>query len=99
MTTHNIFANKSVSASDLRKQPCQYFTDEPIAVLSHNKTAGYMVGAKLFEELMLVLKDRQNGVDAVWQPTRAELKDIASKGVDIIEKASDEDLSMFNEHT
>lgn len=47
-----ILAEQTVSITELRKNPAQYFTDEPVAVLSKNKPVGYMVNEKLFETMV-----------------------------------------------
>lgn len=48
MASHTILAEKAVSVSEARKNLSQYFTDEPVAVLSNNKPAGYMLSAELY---------------------------------------------------
>jgi Antitoxin of toxin-antitoxin stability system len=47
-----ILAERTVSITELRKNPAQYFTDEPVVVLSKNKPVGYMVNDKLFEAMV-----------------------------------------------
>lgn len=37
MKTHKILADETISVSELRKNPGQYFTDHAIAVLSSNR--------------------------------------------------------------
>ena len=36
MSIQLILAEKTVSVPELRKKPCDYFLDEPVAVLSNN---------------------------------------------------------------
>lgn len=31
---------------------CDYFMDEPVTVLSNNKTAGYMISTELYEQMV-----------------------------------------------
>jgi Phd_YefM. len=50
-----ILAEQTVSVTELRKNPAQYFIDEPVVVLSKNKPVGYMISAKLFENIVDML--------------------------------------------
>lgn len=50
-----ILAEQTVSVTELRKNPAQYFIDEPVVVLSKNKPVGYMLSAKLFESIVDML--------------------------------------------
>lgn len=95
MSMHVILAEKSVSLTDLRKNPAQYFIDEPVAVLSNNKPAGYMVSAAVFEQLLKAAE--QQGVQtfrARFHPEATRLKEIAEQGASLLEKAADEDLEF-----
>lgn len=47
--THTILADETVSVSELKKSPSQYFTDHAIAVLSNNRPTGYVIGAAAYE--------------------------------------------------
>ena len=42
---HRILAEKSVNITELRKNPAKYFIDQPVAVLSNNRPAGYLLSA------------------------------------------------------
>lgn len=53
-----ILAEQTVSISELRKNPAQYFIDEPVVVLSKNKPVGYMLSAKLFETIVDMLENQ-----------------------------------------
>lgn len=95
MSMHVILAEKSVSMTDLRKNPAQYFIEEPVAVLSNNKPAGYMVSAAVFEQLLKAAEQR--GVETVrarFRPDESRLNEIARQGVALLESASDEDLEF-----
>ncbi|HAZ8183313.1 antitoxin of toxin-antitoxin stability system, partial [Escherichia coli] len=46
---HRILAEKSVNITELRKNPAKYFIDQPVAVLSNNRPAGYLLSASAFE--------------------------------------------------
>ena len=56
MASHAILAEKAVSVSEARKNLSQYFTDEPVAVLSNNKPAGYMLSAELYEKMLRIIE-------------------------------------------
>ena len=60
MSTNKILAEATVTVSELRKNPSRYFTDHPIAVMKHNRVIGYVVGAELFESMILLIEqDKQ----------------------------------------
>lgn len=65
---HRILAEKSVNITELRKNPAKYFIDQPVAVLSNNRPAGYLLSASAFEALMDMLaetKRRKTGEGAL----------------------------------
>ncbi|MEO9587615.1 MULTISPECIES: type I toxin-antitoxin system antitoxin YafN [Marinobacter] len=97
METHAILAEKSVSISALRNNPAQYFGDQPIAVLSHNKPAGYVIGAELFEEMMKLIGDKEEArtFRGRFRPSGAELTEYCQSGAKALEKAKPEDLEEF----
>ncbi len=58
--TQSIFANTTVSISDLRKNISSIIDeagDSPIAVLNHNRPAAYLISAKAYEALLERLDD------------------------------------------
>ncbi len=98
MNTHQILADKAVSVSDARKNLSQYFTDEPVVVLSNNKPAGYMVGAELFEGLMQMVKDGclPHSVGK-FNPSDEEFNKMAAATTEALLKLSDDELGEFYE--
>ncbi|MEN9902250.1 MAG: hypothetical protein RL651_914 [Pseudomonadota bacterium] len=55
-----IYADYSVSMSEFKKNPAQVLRtagEKPVAVLSHNRPAFYMVTPQLFESLVEELAD------------------------------------------
>ncbi|MFM9912317.1 MAG: type II toxin-antitoxin system Phd/YefM family antitoxin [Methylophilaceae bacterium] len=57
-----LLADMTVSMSDFKKNPAKVLRDagaQPVAVLSHNKAAFYMVDPSLFEALVDELADAQ----------------------------------------
>lgn len=97
MAMQTILADKTVSASELRKSPCQFFTDKPVAVLSHSKTAGYMVGAELFEKMVALIEEAYPEVSSAFRPASARLDAIAYQCTELLLSASDNDLDDFEE--
>ncbi|MDU9403457.1 type II toxin-antitoxin system prevent-host-death family antitoxin [Pseudomonas sp. zfem004] len=56
----NIFADITVSVSELKKNPTAVMAGaqgQPVAVLNHNRVMGYMVPAELYEAMMEQLED------------------------------------------
>lgn len=99
MATHAILAEKTVSISALRNNPAQYFSDQPIAVLSHNKPAGYIVGAELFEYMVKALEAQTEGKSfkAQFRPSVAQLEELCSRGADLILNATPESMGDYVE--
>lgn len=57
-----VYADRSISISDFKKNPAGVLREakeRPVAVLSHNKPAFYMVKPALFEALLEQLADLQ----------------------------------------
>jgi antitoxin StbD len=55
-----VYTDRSISISEFKKNPAQVVRDaedRPVAVLSHNKPAFYMVKPALFEALLEQLAD------------------------------------------
>ncbi|ANE77530.1 type I toxin-antitoxin system antitoxin YafN [Dickeya solani] len=94
-----ILAEKSINITELRKNPAKYFIDEPVAVLSNNRPAGYMVSAKVFEELIDLLEAKQETVHTVarFRPTAERLRALADSGQKLLNDASGKDLTEFTE--
>lgn len=56
-----IYADYSVSMSEFKRNPAQVLRaagEKPVAVLTHNRPAFYMVTPKLFEALIEEMADR-----------------------------------------
>lgn len=99
MKTNLILAEKSVSISALRSNPAQYFGSEPVAVLNHNKPAGYLVGAALFEEMvnrLSALEESQTFIGR-FQPRGVELAELCKKGADLMLETTQEEMENFTE--
>lgn len=56
----HIYANSSISISELKKNPSRVITQSegaPVAILNHNKPSAYLVPAAAFEAMMEYLDD------------------------------------------
>jgi antitoxin YafN len=97
MATQSIFAEQTVSVSEVRKNPTRYFRDEPVAVLSNNKTAGYMISAESYEEMVHIMEGAVQHTAAKFRPSKARMDEIAARGLELLSNASAKDLSVFEE--
>ena len=77
----------------------KFFIDEPVAMLSNNRPAGYMVSAKVFEEQIDLLEEKQGRIHTAvrFRPGAERLSDIADSGQQLLQNASDKDLTAFTE--
>lgn len=82
MSVRPIFADVTVSISELRKKSQEYFTDHTIAVISNNRPIGYVIGAEGYENLVSFLRQslQVNTFEGRFRPTAARLRGIAESG-------------------
>ncbi|MGB0948363.1 MAG: type I toxin-antitoxin system antitoxin YafN [Pseudoalteromonas marina] len=97
MSTQQMLAATSVSASELRKNPCQYFQDQPVAVLNRSKAEGYMVSAAYFEAMVAALEKAYPEMQSGFRPALARLEAISHHCTELLLAADKEDLSEFTE--
>lgn len=97
MATQAILAEQVVSITDYRKNPSQYFGEEPIAVLSNNKPAGYVLGPDLYERMIRIMEAHAKVESAEFRPASARLEVIAQLGDALLTKATDEALGDFRD--
>lgn len=94
---YRILVEKSVSITELRKNPARYLSGEPVAVLSNNRPAGYMMSSEVFEAIVDALQQREQGKEIAsnFRPSAAQLRSIALRGNALIADANDKQLSEF----
>lgn len=59
---HNILANKAVGVTELKKNPASVLSaaeEEPIAILSRNRPAGYIISPAVWEAITDKLEDAE----------------------------------------
>ena len=95
MNIQSIYAEKTVSVTEMRKKPCDYFIDAPVAVLSNNKPAGYMVSADLYEQMVKLMES--NSMVSRFNVSAEKLANIAEKNEQMLLSASDDELGEFSE--
>jgi antitoxin YafN len=97
MATNPIYAEQTVSITDLRKSPATYFINEPVAVLSNNRTAGYIVPAEVYQHMVNMIEQAYPEGRSRFRPSRARLDDINAQGNELVANASAADLERFSE--
>ena len=58
--TQTIFAQQTVSMTDLRRNPSEVIevaNHSPVAILNHNKPAAYLISAAAYEDMLEQLED------------------------------------------
>lgn len=98
MGMNSILAERSVSITDLRKNPGQYFLGEPVAVLSNNRPAGYMIGQELFQELMRLVEqaEGERTITGRFRMSTDALRQIGQRGADLLSDASPKDMEEYS---
>ena len=99
--THTILADETVSVSELKKSPSQYFTDHAIAVLSNNRTTGYVIGAEAYEALVSLLSQCQQKetFHGVFRPTADRMREITASGMALLQNASSNDIEKLGQYS
>ncbi len=99
MTKQRILTEETVSVTEMRKHPADFFTDHPIAVLSNNQAMGYMVGKELFESMIDLIRQLQpqETFTAKFQPSASQLKELTAASAQFLATAKEEELGNFSE--
>jgi len=97
MSASPIYAEQTVSITDLRKSPATYFKSEPVAVLSNNRSVGYIVPAELYQHMVNMIEQAYPEGRSRFRPSRARLDAIVDEGKDLGANASTADLGRFSE--
>ncbi|MFM2477385.1 hypothetical protein [Celerinatantimonas sp. MCCC 1A17872] len=87
------YTKKVISIMELRRNPSQYFSEEPIAITSHNKLIGYTLGKEQFEYIMSLITTFSSQFDL----SRKRLDEIAQKNAGILGQANLNDLGDFQD--
>lgn len=94
MSASPIYAEQTVSITDLRKSPASYFKSEPVAVLSNNRTAGYIVPADVYQHMVNMIEQAYPEGRSRFRPSRARLDAIVAEGNELLANSSTE-TSLF----
>lgn len=96
MATKNL--EEIISISEFKKNPALYFRELPIAITKHDKTVGYVIGKKLFEDMIDVLEEEQSKKSFVgsFRPTRERLDEIVAKGKKLLLESDEKLWTTFS---
>lgn len=97
MSTSPIYAEQTVSITDLRKSPASYFKSEPVAVLSNNRTAGYIVPAEVYQHMVKMIEQAYPEGRSRFRPSRARLDAIVAEGSELLTNNSPDEVGRFSE--
>jgi antitoxin YafN len=97
MSVSPIYAEQTVSITDLRKSPASYFKNEPVAVLSNNRTAGYIVPAEVYQHMVNMIEQAYPEGRSRFRPSRARLDAIVAEGNALTTHALAADMEHFSE--
>ena len=95
MSTSPIYAEQTVSISDLRKSPANYFKSQPVAVLSNHRTVGYIVPAEVYQHMVNMIEQAYPSGRSRFRPSRARLDAIVADGNELVATASVADLGRM----
>jgi len=96
MALRQVLAEQTISISEFRKNPGDVFKQrQPVAVLSNNKPAGYVLNADLYERMVMIIEQAAPEMAAEFHPTRTRLNAIERRCSKWLDDAADEELEEF----
>ncbi|TXS96188.1 antitoxin of toxin-antitoxin stability system [Parahaliea maris] len=99
MNIQALLAEETISITKLRSQLAKVLQRPgPVAVLSNNETAGYVINAEVFARLVAAAEKGEPGIRAQFQPTSARLREITGRSAELLANASPEQLDEFEAH-
>lgn len=99
MASQPLFAEETISITKLRTQLAKVLKRKrPVAILSHNETAGYIVNAEVFARLVELAELAAPDIRAEFRPSAARLQEITKASAEIVLDSTDEELAEFEEH-
>lgn len=99
MSVQPLFAEETISITKLRTQLAKVLKRKrPVAILSHNETAGYIVNAEVFARLVELAELAAPGIRAEFRPSAARLRQITAASAAILLESDDKQLAEFEEH-
>lgn len=84
MSTSPIYAEQTVSITDFRKSPASYFKSEPVAVLSNNRTTGYIVPTEVYQHMVNLIEQAYPEERSRFRPSRSRLDAIVAKSTELL---------------
>lgn len=98
MSTHQIYAEETISVTSLRSQITRILEKKrPVAILSHNETAGYIVNAEVFARLVEAAERADPSLRAQFRPSADRLRQISENSAEILLGLNEERLAEFDE--
>lgn len=95
MTTDRVLAEHTISMTKFRKKPAEVFKEEqPVAVLSNNKAAGYVVRADVYENMIALLERYAPQDSRQFRPSRGFLQQVKRASAEWLDNATEKELEQ-----
>ena len=94
-----VWTRESISISEFRKNPNDYFTGHAIAVTSNNRKIGYAIGADTYEQMLSALSqpEQTSFFEGKFRPSAERLQQIARDGAKALEGLTKDDSHKYSE--